>query len=297
MDLRADHRILQYGPFGCATVKPFSVTRRSVDGASMLKVYRGVQPRSRRVREADALRLARGWGVSAPVLLATGEEADYAWSVVSVVPGVPGSVTTTADVTNFVQRALSLTTNLHARAHGLSLRPGPGWSATANQVTTTHQRLLLEQLSSRCHRLPWWNALQSMLTPLNDLPTVHLHGDLKPEHFLADGKKEHVVDWEASGRGPGVCDHVDTMFHLIRDLIYAGTAPSELPVDVISQVPVTGLVLAWRVVQWLDRRRPRDINELSHREFDRIALAGTSADAVRATGRCIALLRAVGVPQ
>jgi aminoglycoside phosphotransferase (APT) family kinase protein len=237
------------------------------------------------------------WGVSVPAVLATGEEADYAWSVVSIVPGVSGSIATTADVSNFVQRTLSLTANVHARAHGLSLRPGPGWSDTANQVTTTHQRLLLQQLSSRCRQQPWWNALQSMLTPLDGLPTVHLHGDIKPEHFLAEGENVHVLDWEASARGPAVCDHADGMFHLVRDLIYAGMAPQHLPVDVISRVPATGSVLAWRVVQWLDRRCPRNINELSLREFHRIALASTSTEAVRALGRLIALLRAVGVPR
>jgi hypothetical protein len=293
MDMRVDHRIMQYGPFGSATVKPFSVTRRSVDGASILKVYRGVQPRARRLREADALQLG---------CVRTGRTGD----------GRGGGLR----LVRSEHRSGCLRFHRHDRGRvqlcPTHAQPNRERPRTRSRPEPQARARLVRYREPSHHHSPTTSSAAAFIavppTALVECPAEHAHTARRPAHspparghqaraLLAEGENVHVLDWEASARGPAVCDHADGMFHLVRDLIYAGMAPQHLPVDVISRVPATGSVLAWRVVQWLDRRCPRNINELSLREFHRIALASTSTEAVRALGRLIALLRAVGVPR
>lgn len=293
--VQADDRMRQYGPFGLATAKSFSITRRSVDGRSLLKIYRGVEPLARRDREADALMLAAQWGLSVPAVLDIGELADTSWAVLGIVPGKRSSTTTASETDAYVHCALALCAVLHQRVDGLT--PGSGWQQCSGIVT--HRHSLLEQLSPRCRQQPWWKVLYAELAPLDEQPTVYLHGDIKPEHLLVDDETVHIVDWEASARGPAVCDHADIMFHLVRDLVYAeGDVDSQrLPVDVLSQVPVVGPVLAWRVVRWLDRRRLGDIEILSPDILHRLADTPTPTDAVRALGSFVTRCRDHGVPR
>lgn len=150
---------------------------------------------------------------------------------------------------------------------------------------------------TRCRRHPWWEDLRAALAPLDQEPTVYLHGDIKSEHLLVDGETVHIVDWEASARGPAARDHAEIMFHLVRDLVYADIGPQRLPGDAIGRVPVTGAVFAWRVVQWLDRRRPGDIETMSLDDLQQLAHAPNSADAVQRLGRFIARSRSYGIPR
>ncbi|SFC61555.1 aminoglycoside phosphotransferase family protein [Streptomyces aidingensis] len=284
----------KYGPFGPAAVKPLSVTRRTLDGTALLKVYRGIEPLGRRDREVAALGMARRMGLRTPAVHGTGEDGEAAWAVTDIVPGAPCSVDTTRDMEIFIELAAAVGAALHGSVAGLV--PGAGWQATG-PASHTHRDFLLEQLSVSCRRQPWWEELASMLAPLDDDSTVYLHGDIKPEHLLVDGKAVHVVDWEASARGPAACDHADTMFHLVRDLAYAGVGPQRMPLDLIGQVPVAGPVIAWRVVRWLDRRRQGDIGLLTQRDLRSLAETSTPAEAAHALARLITALRADGVPR
>jgi phosphotransferase family enzyme len=288
----------RFGPFGPATVKPFSITRKAVDQSALLKIYRGVEPLARRDREADALRMAYQLGLSTPDVLATGERADHAWSVLSFVPGTPRSITTASGVEDFVRRALSTTADVHSHGRRLGLSPGAGWRQESDgSSAVTPRDFLSEQLSPRCRHQPWWQEFHAMLAALDPEPTVYLHGDLKPEHLLIDGARVHVVDWEASARGPAVCDYADIMFHLVRDLVYARTPQPRLPLDVLSQVPAFGPVVAWRLVLWLDRRRPEDLHSLAPHDIHRLSRTSTPADAARELGGLIAEFRSNGVPR
>ncbi|RBM22520.1 aminoglycoside phosphotransferase family protein [Streptomyces sp. PT12] len=295
---RTDQGGERFGPFGPATVKPFSITRTAVDQSALLKIYRGVEPLARRDREADALRMACQSGASTPSVLATGEHVDHAWSVLSFVPGTPCSIATASGVDDFVRRALSITADVHRHGRRLSLTPGAGWRQNGDGGSTiTHRESLSGQLSPRCRRQPWWQDFHAMLAALDPEPTVYLHGDIKPEHLLIDGARVHVVDWEASARGPAVCDYADIMFHLVRDLVYLGAPRQRLPLDVIGQVPAFGPVVAWRLVLWLDRRRPEDLHSLAAHDIHRLSRTSTPVEAARELGGLIAEFRGNGVPR
>src|SRR5690606_20908315 len=95
--------------------------------------------------------------------------------------------------------------------------------------------------------------LAEVLQHLESHPVVYLHGDLKPEHLLVDVRQLSVVDWEASARGPAVIDYADVVFHLVRDLLYAGLNADRLPIDLMTRLPFSGPVLAWRLLLWLER--------------------------------------------
>lgn len=291
--VQTDRRLARFGPFGPATVKPLSITRRAVDGAVLLKSYHRVEPTARRDREVEALKLASQWGLATPVALATGEYADHAWSVVSIVPGTPCSVASAIGVSDFVRHALSIAGEVHSRSSGLT--PGAGWRRETTGSAVTHRDFLSGQLSPRCRCQLWWQDFHAMLAALDPEPTVYLHGDIKPEHLLIDGARIHVVDWEASARGPAPCDYADIMFHLVRDLVYAGTPQQHLPLDVLSQVPAFGPVVAWRLALWLDRRRPEDIHALAPHDVYRLSRTSTPADAARELGGLIAEFRRHGV--
>ncbi|RMI45404.1 aminoglycoside phosphotransferase family protein [Streptomyces triticirhizae] len=295
---RTDQGGERFGPFGPATVKPFSITRPAVDQSALLKIYRGVEPLARRDREADALRMARLSGVSTPSVLATGEHVDHAWSVLSFVPGTPCSIATASGVDDFVRRALSVIAQVHSHGRWLGLTPGSGWRQESDGGSTvTHREFLSGQLSPRCRRQPWWQEFHAMLAALDPEPTVYLQGDIKPEHLLIDGARVHVVDWEASARGPAVCDYADMLFHLVRDVVYAGAPRQRLPLDALSQVPAFGPVVAWRLALWLDRRRPDDLHSLTPHDIHRLSRTSTPADAARELGALIAEFRSNGVPR
>ncbi|MGK5532401.1 aminoglycoside phosphotransferase family protein [Streptomyces sp. URMC 129] len=295
---RTDQGREWFGPFGPATVKPFSITRTAVDQSALLKIYRGVEPVARRDREADALRLACQSGVSTPSVLAAGEHVDHAWSVLSFVPGTPCSIVTASGVDGFVRHALSIAADVHGQGRRLGLTPGTGWREESDGGSTvTHRDFLSGQLSPRCHRQPWWQEFHAMLAALDLEPTVYLHGDIKPEHLLIDGARVHVIDWEASARGPAVCDYADIMFHLVRDLVYAGTPQHHLPLHALSQVPAFGPAVAWRLVLWLDRRRPEDLHSLAPHDIHRLSRTSTPANAARELGGLIAEFRSNGVPR
>jgi Phosphotransferase enzyme family len=295
---RTDQGRERFGPFGPATVKPFSITRTAVDRSALLKIYRGVEPLARRDREADALRMACQSGVSTPSVLATGEHMDHAWSVLSFVPGTPCSITSASGVDDFVRRALSFAVDVHDQGRWLRLPPGAGWRQDSDGGSTVaHRDFLSGQLSPRCRRQPWWQGFYAVLAALDREPTVYLHGDIKPEHLLIDGARVHVVDWEASARGPAACDYADIMFHLVRDLVYARTPQKRIPLDVIGQVPVFGPVVAWRLVLWLDRRRPEDLHSLAQHDIHRLSRTSTPAEAARELGGLIAEFRSNGVPR
>ncbi|MFD7508383.1 phosphotransferase [Streptomyces sp. NPDC059853] len=292
MTLRmAEHR---YGPFGRATVKPFSRAQRAVDGGALLKTYVGVDPERRRRREVESVRHAVHWGLSVPEVLATGRCNADSWSVFRVLPGRPCGVRTDRAIEEYIGHVLGLSQRLHRSAPGLA--PGPGWSDEGGCPEPRHS-FLLNQLSSRCRLRPWWAALAEPLQPLESHPVVYLHGDLKPEHLLVGDHQLSVVDWEASARGPAVVDHTDVAFHLIRDLLYAGVEPRRIPVGLMTRLPFSGPVLAWRLLLWLDRRRPRDIDLIAALDIHRLAAEDHAPAAYASLARAVAALRAAGVPR
>ena len=281
--------------YGTAVVKPNSITRWALDGSSLLKIYRGIAPHERRGREVDALKAAAEWGLSVPPVLTTGDHESRAWTVFGAVPGRPCSTHTARGVQDYVRHVTTATDQLHRETNGVP--PGSGWRWLQRDALRSNRRFLLDQFSNRCRRLPWWPDLEAALKPCNELSTVYLHGDLKPEHLLFDGDQLHIVDWEASGRGPAVSDHTDAVFHLIRDLIYASVEPRRLPIGTISQLQTSGAVLAWRLALWLDRRRPGDIHLLSAHDLYQLAAEDNLAEVCGQLARTVSHLRAAGVPR
>ncbi|MDQ0750187.1 hypothetical protein QF034_004418 [Streptomyces africanus] len=285
---------LQYGPFGRATVKPYSRTQWAADGSSLLKVYTGVDPEGRRHREVETVRRAAHWGLSVPEVLATGKCDAGSWSVFRTLPGVPCDVRTDRAIKEYIGHVLDLAYRLHRSSPGLA--PGPGWTDDRGSHALQHH-FLLAQLSPRCRHRPWWAALADALHPLESQPVVYLHGDLKPEHLLIDEHQLSVVDWEASARGPAVVDHTDAAFHLVRDLLYAGVKPGRVPIALITRLPFSGPVLAWRLLLWLDRRRPQDIDLIVTRDILRLAAEDHASAGYASLVRAISALRAAGVPR
>lgn len=282
------------GPFGPATVKPHSRTRRAIDGSTLLKVYVGIDPEGRRRREAETVERAVLRGLSAPAVLATGKGEAGSWTVFRMLPGTPCSMGAHEAIEEYIGHVLDVSGRLHQPAVGLT--PGAGWEGTQAGAASQCQ-FLLDQLSPRCRRRPWWAVLGGALQPLDAHPVVYLHGDLKPDHLLIDGERLHVVDWEASARGPAVVDYTDVVFHLARDLLYEGVPPGRVPVALLTRMPFSGPVLAWRLILWLDRRRPHDIDLLSTHDVCRLAAEEQPPVAYRSLARSVAFLRAVGVPR
>lgn len=282
----------RFGPLTLHHDKPYSMMWRARGGEALLKVYRAIEPLERRNREAQALTLARGWGVPTPAVRAAGEEDDWCWLLLDAVSDTVPLGMSRKDVTAFVQHTLSLTEALQGRpAPG---GPGAGW-LPIHGSGLTNSGSLLEQLSARCHSAPWWPALREALADLDDEQCVHLHGDIKPEHLLSSGRLIGVVDWEAAARGPAACDPVDAAFHIVRDLVYSGTSP--LPFDVIGRLPVTGPVAAWRLVRWLDRRRTDDLSLIRVADSRDLMSSAEPAGVVRHLARLITAARDAGVPR
>ncbi|MGW0841424.1 aminoglycoside phosphotransferase family protein [Streptomyces sp. NPDC002787] len=283
-----------YGPFDRASVKPYAMMQRAVDGGSLLKVYAGVDPEGRRHREADAVRRAAHWGLSVPEVLATGRCDAGSWSVFRMVPGVPCGVSTDRAIEEYIDHVLGLTGRLHRSSPDLA--PGSGWSDERGSPATQYQ-FLLDQLSPRCRERPWWAALAEALQPLESHPVVYLHGDLKPEHLMVDDHQLSVVDWEASARGPAVVDYADVVFHLVRDLLYTGMKTGRVPIDLMNRLPFSGPVLAWRLLLWLDRRRPQDIDLIPARDVHLLAAEDHAPAAYALLARAVSAMRAAGVPR
>ncbi|MFF9321671.1 aminoglycoside phosphotransferase family protein [Streptomyces sp. NPDC014735] len=282
------------GPFGPAVLKPYSRTRFAMDGSALLKVYVDIDPEGRRLREAATVEQAALMGIRVPSVLATGTSEAGSWTVFRTVPGTPCSIGTPEATKKYISHVSEVSGRLHRMPVGTT--PGSGWDARRSAPVPPH-RFLLEQFSPRCQLLPWWEALDAALRPIDAHPVVHLHGDLKPEHFLVDGERVHVVDWEASAGGPAVLDYTDVAFHLVRDQVYEGVAPGDVPVDLLTGLPFSGPALAWRLLLWLDRRRAQDIDRATVHDVRRLAAEEQAAAAHRALARTIARLRATGVPR
>ncbi|MGS2588816.1 phosphotransferase family protein [Streptomyces hebeiensis] len=282
------------GPFGPAALKPYSRMRFATDGSALLKIYVGIDPEGRRQREVETVESAALWGISVPAVLATGNDGAGSWTAFRTVDGAPCSVSTRSAIEEYIGHVVAVSGRLHRPAAGAT--PGSGWEARQASVASSHQ-FLLDQLSSHCRSLPWWAALSEALQPIDSHPVVRLHGDLKPEHLLIDGERLHVLDWEASACGPAVLDYTDVAFHLVRDLLYGGMPPGRIPVDLLTRLPFSGPVLAWRLLLWLDRRRTRDIDLITTQDVYRLAAEEQAASAYRSLAQSVALLRAAGVPR
>jgi hypothetical protein len=282
----------RFGPLTPHHDKPLSATWWACDGLAVLKVYRLIEPLERRNRETQALMLARGWGVLVPAVRATGAEDGVCWALVDAVSGAASRLASREDIEAFVQHTFWLTGILrHRRALG---GPGTGWLPVCGH-RLTNSAALLDQLSKRCWSRAWWPELGQVLAVLDDEDCVYLHGDIKPDHFLCSDSGVHVVDWEAAARGPAVCDLVDAVFHVIRDLVYSGFSP--LPIDVIGQLPVTGSAAAWRLLRWLDRRRPDDLDLVPTEGLRDLMASLDPPSVVRTLALLITGLRDAGVPR
>ena len=114
---------------------------------------------------------------------------------------------------------------------------------------------------------------------------------------MVDDHQLSVVDWEASARGPAVLDYIDVVFHLVRDLLYTGVKPGSVPIDLVTRLPFSGPVLAWRLLLWLDRRRPQDIDLVVARDVQRLATEDHAPAAYASLARAVSALRTAGVPR
>ncbi|MGW0768846.1 phosphotransferase [Streptomyces sp. NPDC002676] len=282
------------GPFGPAVLKPYSRTRFARDGSAVLKVYVGIEPEGRRLREAATVELAALRGISVPTVLATGNGEAGSWTAFRAVDGTPCSIDTHEAMEEYISHVVAVSGRLHRPTAGTT--PGAGWGVRRADPVSS-RRFLLDQFSPRCRWLPWWAVLDEALQPIDSHPVVHLHGDLKPEHLLVGGERLHVVDWEASACGPAVLDYTDVVFHLLRDLLYAGVPPGRIPVDLVTRLPFSGPVLAWRLLLWLDRRRTQDIDLVTTRDVYRVAAEEQAVSAYRWIAQAVSLLRAAGVPR
>lgn len=282
------------GPFGPAVHKSYSRTQHATDGSAFLKVYVGIDPDGRRRREVATIERAALRGISVPPVLASGVGEGGSWTVFRTMTGTPCSIGTREAVERYIGHVVAVSGRLHRPTAGVT--PGSGWGARRVALCSSHQ-FLLDQLSSRCHRLPWWSVLSAALQTIDAHPVVHLHGDLKAEHLLVDGNRLHVVDWEASARGPAVLDYTDVVFHLIRDLLYEDVPPGRIPVDLVTRLPFSGPVLAWRLLLWLDRRRPQDIRLVTVHDVYRLAADKQDISAYQLLAHTIVRLRAAGVPR
>ncbi|WP_405625010.1 phosphotransferase [Streptomyces sp. NBC_01396] len=271
------------GPLDLVAAKPFSLVYRSADGTAYVKVYRAIDPGVRRDREIEGLRLAAWFGVSAPTLLRTGEATVGPWIEVSAVSGRPCGIDTPRALTHYLDQVLTTT--------GLVHRP------VETVPTGYHRTRLLSQLTHRCWKLSWWPMLHAALADVDSAPCVHLHGDLKPDHLFVHGSQLSVIDWENSTAGPAAQDYADAAFHLVRDLLLAGTSPRDIPVQAIGQLPVTGSALAWRIALWLDRRRRTDITLLTVDDLDALTRTATAEASIRACATVVAGLLSGGVPR
>lgn len=278
-----------------AVVKPFSVTRWSVDRHRILKTYRGIEPRRRQLAEAEALQLAARWGIAVPRVRATGTHADEPWTIFSVVPGSVHPVRTGQDIRRYLRHARNLTARLEA--HSVGLTPGVGWSRPGSEIPTGNRQFMVGQLADRCRTYSWWSAMYARLSIVEADPSVYLHGDLKAEHFLVTDNEVHVVDWEACSRGPAVCDSADVVFHVLRDLLYDGHVVQPMTLTLLSRLGTPGAVLAWRLIRWADRRRTGDLALIPSRDLDELSLETNPVAACQRLMQLIAALRARGVPR
>lgn len=216
----------------------------------MIKIYRTIDPISRQAREVQALRAAPGMGIHVPRMLTYGQHRDLAWIALHLVPGRPLTLHTPAEAQRFAATAHALADRLHRQpAQGA----GHGWRAPARQSTSD---FLASQLSHRLRAHPGWHRLRQQLSTLDSLPTVLLHGDLKPEHMLTGPNGTFLVDWEACARGPAVLDQGDIAFRIAREVAY-----SELPKGSVARIltvsPLLSIAIAWRLARWLDRRHDK----------------------------------------
>lgn len=212
----------ELGPFAPPVVKPYSRTRFAMDGSALLKFYTGIDPEDRRLREAATVECAALMGISVPSVLATGNDGAGSWTVFQAVGGTPCSVGTRTAAEEYIGHVVAVSSWLHRPTAGVT--PGSGWRGCRSASASSSQ-FLLDQFSPRCRWLPWWAVLDQALQTIDSHPVVRLHGDLKPEHVLIDGKHLHVVDWEASSCGPAVADQADVVFHFVRDQVYEGVPP------------------------------------------------------------------------
>lgn len=280
--------------FGEAITKPLSILRWSLDGRSLVKIYRGLDPHGRQQREAYALRRAASFGLTVPEVIDTGVNDSLGWNILSVV-GTGTPIRTVADVSRYVHDVIDVTARLRfCSTNTTGLAPGVGWSGHA---AAGNRHYLLAQLSLGARTRPIFDQLHDLLRTYDRTPAVHLHGDLKPEHLLHHGRQIAVIDWESCGRGPAECDHVDAAFHLLRDLVYAGADPRLAPVRALGSLDAPGDLLAWRVALWLDRRRDRDLHLLTSADVRALCAARDSAMACRLTVDLLARLHAAGVPR
>jgi len=284
-----------HGAPGAKSVKPLSIMQWSADHTSIRKTYRGFEPQQRQQRELAALEMAAHWGLLVPEVLGSGIRGEIAWIIIRAVPGVPSVARTDRNIEQYLNRAHALTQRLGQLP--VILASGPGWRRDESEAPEGAGNYLLEQLSERCVRRDWWAELSISMFQLETEPTVYLHGDLKPEHLIVDGDDLYVVDWEACGRGPAVCDYADVVFHLIRDTLYDEAAHRQMPTGLLAGFGASGPILAWRLIRWLDRRRPQDIDLAPPPDvFDLLA----EDDPVRACeklARLVSVLQMAGVPR
>ncbi|WP_326829127.1 aminoglycoside phosphotransferase family protein [Streptosporangium sp. NBC_01810] len=286
----------RYGDWDAPVTKPYSLNYRNTAGNTILKIYRRITPVQRQRRETEALERAPAFGVKTPRVLEAGRLGRDAWTVITVIPGRPLTLSTPVDVEEYLHRVLELTQALAAQRSPVT--PGDGWEEAHDARTTGDY--LADMLSSRVRRTSWWPELRAKLADLDGEPLVYLHGDVKPEHILVEDAQAHVVDWEASARGPAIRDVADAMFHAARDLEYDGVEVrsfvSAFQAPALADRNVSPM-LAWRVALWADRRRPLNVHRLSASLMAELLSTTTHEDACTVLLQIIRAMRLIGTPR
>lgn len=284
----------EFGQLTLMHEKPLSLMWRLDEHDAVLKLYRQVDPLIRRDREVHALRQAGELGLRVPQVQGIGESAAGSWLVLDLVVGTADTPDLARSAELFVARTLRLAEQLSAWVPPDC--SGTGW-VTMPTDSPTHSDSPVAQLSEQCREQPWWCQLRQSLKPVDSEPCSYLHGDVKPEHFLRTRHGVCVVDWEATARGPAVFDRADASFHLTRDLVYAGTSLREIPVRTLARLRVPGAVAAWRLLRWLDRRRPGDVALLPGHELRLLLDLTEPTEVARSLAVMVAAMRSVGVPR
>ncbi|KIH97630.1 hypothetical protein LP52_18160 [Streptomonospora alba] len=236
---------------------------------------------------------ARSLGIETSRVIATGTDASGAWTIFERVAGLPGTLRNPHELMEFVERVLALRQSLDSATRPFA--SGQGWM-DEHGTGRSHSTFLMGQLSAQARLLPWWSFLAAELRTVDSRRSAYLHGDVKPEHFLAGPDRVAVVDWEACARGPAAVDFADAAFHALRDLAYTHSGKS-VPFSVLARLPTTTAVLAWRIALWLDRRRPGDLMRITAHDLSNIVSAPDAESALRRALNIVVTARDGGVPR
>lgn len=283
-----------YGSFGHTRVKPNSAAAVSDDGQFFLKIYRNIQPEVRQAREIEALNLAPKLGIRVPNVVGAGQHGALPWILLDFVRGEPGRANNSAEIASACNRARALMDRLRQQVGDRSTAH-LGWLGPGREPTKTSE-FLVGQFSARAPETSAWPAVREAAQLLDGSTIVRLHGDIKPEHFIAQGELDYVVDWEACAYGPSVCDEADFLFHLVRDLVYLDGHVDLLPTVRTDDLNALAAAAVLRLALWADRRRLSDLGHISLTTMMAMMGSESERELARKLVRTVSEMKSRGTP-